>query len=152
MKDKQNKIKSMKDLEEEITINGNTTQFQRIIKHHKAPCSQVQTNTTNSVNGEIHDDSNDSGNGDDNTVLSGLSIKEREKEKATGCESNGEQESNADDNTAVSGLTAPKTLATSDHATENTVAHVTTECDNQQDKMSKDQMNKGEIFWKGGVN
>eukprot|EP00957_Ditylum_brightwellii_P044872 3403626-Ditylum_brightwellii.AAC.1 len=112
----------------------------------------VQTNTTNSVNGEIHADRNDSGNGDDNTVLSGLSIEEREKEKTTESESNGEQESNADDNTALSGLTVPKTTVTSDHATENMVAHVTTEGDKQQDKMSKDQMNKREFFWKGRVN
>eukprot|EP00957_Ditylum_brightwellii_P093203 7096854-Ditylum_brightwellii.AAC.1 len=112
----------------------------------------VQTNTTNSVNGEIHTNSNDSGNGDDNTVLSGLSIKEREKEKATRIESNGEQESNADDNTALSGLIAPKNSATSDHATENTAAPITTAHNNQQDKMSEDQMNNGEKFWTGRVN
>eukprot|EP00957_Ditylum_brightwellii_P031328 2374908-Ditylum_brightwellii.AAC.1 len=62
-------------------------------------CITVQTNTTNSVNGEIHANSNDGGNGDDNNVLSGLSIEEREKEQATGIESNGEQEFIADDNT-----------------------------------------------------
>eukprot|EP00957_Ditylum_brightwellii_P041603 3151026-Ditylum_brightwellii.AAC.1 len=38
MKDKQNKTKSMKDLEKEITINSNITQQQRMIKHHKALC------------------------------------------------------------------------------------------------------------------
>eukprot|EP00957_Ditylum_brightwellii_P068287 5184567-Ditylum_brightwellii.AAC.1 len=112
----------------------------------------VQTNTTNSVNGEIHANRNDGGNGDNNTVLSGLSIEEGEKEQATGIESNGDQEFIADDNTVLSGFTALKTPASPDHTNDNKAVSSSTALNNQQVKMSDDQMNNEENFWTGRVN
>eukprot|EP00957_Ditylum_brightwellii_P155035 11800178-Ditylum_brightwellii.AAC.1 len=95
----------------------------------------VQTNTTNSVNGEIHANSNDRGNGDNNTVLPSMSIEEGEKEQATRIESNGNQEFIADDSTDLSCLTALKTPASPDHTNENTAVSSSTALNNQQEKM-----------------